>query len=77
MLKDCDNLILLGTRSHIFDPRNETDYYYFFIYSWLVKITHAHTDTHRHTHTHTDIDTHTQRHTKIAFIRNEADSSQL
>ena len=51
-LNDCDNLILLGTRSHIFDPRNETDYYYFFIYSWLVKITHAHKDIHTHTHTH-------------------------
>ena len=25
MLKDCDNLISLGTRSHIFGPRNETD----------------------------------------------------
>ena len=23
ILKDCDNLILLGTRSHIFGPRNE------------------------------------------------------
>ena len=26
ILKDCDNLISLGTRSHIFDPRNEMDY---------------------------------------------------
>ena len=25
ILKDCDNLISLGTRSHIFGPRNETD----------------------------------------------------
>ena len=25
MLKDCDNLISLGTRSHIFGPRNEMD----------------------------------------------------
>ena len=64
MLKDCDNLILLGTRSHIFDPRNETDYYYFFIYSWLVKITHAHTDTHTHTHTHTHRHRHTHRDTQ-------------
>ena len=26
MLKDCDNLISLGTRSHISGPRNEMDY---------------------------------------------------
>ena len=25
ILKDCDNLISLGTRSHIFGPRNEMD----------------------------------------------------
>ena len=25
ILKDCDNLILLGTRSHIFGPRNKMD----------------------------------------------------
>ena len=26
ILKDCDNLILLGTRSHIFGPRNKMNY---------------------------------------------------